>query len=343
MKVNFTSFLVTEGMIYAAILVCVGISLGRISAGTLALSDALTVLLLSYSFFSSIRQLMGATHNALTAVAAAGKVEEILKTDTSRPYRPEVPMEPDTFRGIELRQVDFHYEGREQTLKGIDLRVEKGKVTALAGLSGCGKSTIASLILKFSDPDSGRILIEGRDYLTFRPEELRKRVAMVPQTVSLFSGSIRENLLIAAPEATDEMLLQVLSEVALLDFVEKEPKGLDTDVGDAGARLSGGQKQKIGIARALLSNAEYIVFDEATSSVDPESEQEIWSCIRRLSLTRTLIIISHRLSSIAEADCIYMIERGRIAEKGTHETLMAKKGIYYQMVLSQEGLQEVQA
>jgi len=336
MRINFTSFLVTEGLIYAAILLSVGIACFRLANGQMELSGALTVLLLSYSFFSSIRQLMGATHSALTAVAAAGKVEEIFEIDTTRPYDPSIPTEKDGFAGVELRDVSFHYEGREQTLQHIDLKAAKGKMTALVGLSGCGKSTIASLISKFIDPDEGHMFLEGRDYLSFKPEELRRQIVMVPQTVSLFSGTIRENLLIGNEKATDEELMEVLEEAALADFVRSEPKGLDTDVGDAGARLSGGQKQKIGIARALLSKAEYIVLDEATSSVDVESEQEIWRCIRRLALSRTLIIISHRLSSIRNADRIYMIEGGRIAEAGRHEDLMAHRGAYYTLVMNQE-------
>lgn len=336
MKVNFTSFLVTEGLIYAAILVSAGIAVSAMVRGDLSLSQTLTVLLLSYSFFSSIRQLMNATHSALTSVAAAGKVAEIFAVDTTRPYDPNLPMVQDAPQGIALEQVDFHYEGRGQTLSNVDLVVANGQVTALCGLSGCGKSTIASLLMKFNDPDQGRLLFEGKDYRSFRPEELRRHIAMVPQTVTVFSGTLRENLLIAKEDATEQELLAVLEDAALGDFVRSEPLGLDCNVGDAGSRLSGGQKQKIGIARALLSDAEYIIFDEATSSVDIESEQEIWNCIHRLAKTRTLVIISHRLSSIADADCIYMIDHGRIREAGRHEDLLRNHDLYYELVMKQK-------
>ncbi len=335
MRVNFTSFLVTEGLIYAAILTGTGIACTQLALGKIDLASALTVLLLSYSFFSSIRALMGATHSALTSVAAAGKMDEIFSVDTTRPYRPELSTEKDHDDGIELRGVGFQYEGRKSTLSDIQMKIPKGKVTAIAGLSGCGKSTIASLIMKFIDPDQGQILIDGKDYLSFRPEEIRKQLVMVPQSVSIFSGTIRDNLWIAKQDATDEEMMEALDDAALGEFVRSLPDGLDAQVGDAGSHLSGGQKQKIGIARALLCGSEYVILDEATSSVDMESEQEIWRCIGNLSRTRTLVIISHRMSAIQDADCIYMIENGRIRESGTHRELIALNGLYKELYHSQ--------
>ena len=193
--------------------------------------------------------------------------------------------------------------------------------------------------MRFYDLEKGRILLEGRDYVSLTPDELRRRVIMVPQTVSLFSGSVAENLRIAAPDASDEELYEALRDVRLKDWVLSQPLGLDTDVGDAGGRLSGGQRQKIGIARALLCRAEYIIFDESTSSVDRESEEEIWNCIDELSQTRTLIIISHRLSTIQNADCIYVLENGAIAQQGTHEELMRETGLYRRLVEEQAQLE----
>ena len=339
MKVNFTSFLVTEAMIYAAILFALVNSAGRIADGSMTIAQALIVLMLSYSYFSAAKELMNASHSALTAIAAAGKVEEILDTDTSRPYEPSLPEDPKHFEGIRMDHVSYGYEGRSRALQDISLTVPKGTVAALVGLSGCGKSTTASLLMRFCDPLSGKIYIEGKDYCSMKPEELRKHIAMVPQQVNLFSGTIRENLLLADPDAKDAALLEALEEAGLGAFIRSQSKGLDSDVGNAGSSLSGGQRQKMGIARALLSRAEYMIFDEATSSVDPQSEKEIWKTIGHLAESRTLIIISHRMSSVQNADCIYVLRDGRVAQHGTHEALMAEGGLYKELVVRQQAME----
>ena len=339
MKVNFTSFLVTEAMIYAAILFALVNSAGRIADGSMTIAQALIVLMLSYSYFSAAKELMNAYHRALTAIAAAGKVEEILDTDTSRPYDPALPADPKQFEGIRMDHVSYGYEGRSRALQDISLTVPKGKTVAMVGLSGCGKSTTASLLMRFCDPLSGNIYIEGKDYCSMKPEELRKHIAMVPQQVNLFSGTIRENLLLADPGAKDAALLEALEEAGLGAFIRSQSKGLDSDVGNAGSSLSGGQRQKMGIARALLSKAEYMIFDEATSSVDPQSEKEIWETIGHLAESRTLIIISHRMSSVQNADCIYVLRDGRVAQHGTHEVLMAEAGLYKELVVRQQAME----
>lgn len=339
MKINFTSFLVTELLIYAAITVSLVICITGMRNGDITIAQALTVLMLSYSYFSAIRQLMSASHSALTAISAAGKVEEILQTDTSRPYNPELPADPEHFDGIRMEHVSYGYEGRSRALQDVSLTIPRGSSVALVGLSGCGKSTAASLLMRFCDPDQGTIFIEGKEYRSVTPQQLRTNIAMVPQQVNLFSGTIRENLLLAYPNANDEKLKEALSETGLGSFLKTLPKGLDSDVGNAGAALSGGQRQKMGIARALLSEAQYMIFDEATSSVDPQSEREIWETIGRLSKTRTLIIISHRMSTIQNANCIYVLEKGVVAQRGSHAELMQQGGLYRELVTRQQAME----
>lgn len=339
MKINFTSFLVTELLIYAAITVSLVICITGMRNGDITIAQALTVLMLSYSYFSAIRQLMSASHSALTAISAAGKVEEILQTDTSRPYNPELPADPEHFDGIRMEHVSYGYEGRSRALQDVSLTIPRGSSVALVGLSGCGKSTAASLLMRFCDPDQGTIFIEGKEYRSVTPQQLRTNIAMVPQQVNLFSGTIRENLLLADPNANDEKLKEALSEAGLGSFLKTLPKGLDSDVGNAGAALSGGQRQKMGIARALLSEAQYMIFDEATSSVDPQSEREIWETIGRLSKTRTLIIISHRMSTIQNANCIYVLEKGVVAQRGSHAELMQQGGLYCELVTRQQAME----
>ena len=339
MKINFTSFLVTELLIYAAITVSLVICITGMRNGDITIAQALTVLMLSYSYFSAIRQLMSASHSALTAISAAGKVEEILQTDTSRPYNPELSADPEHFDGIRMEHVSYGYEGRSRALQDVSLTIPRGSSVALVGLSGCGKSTAASLLMRFCDPDQGTIFIEGKEYRSVTPQQLRTNIAMVPQQVNLFSGTIRENLLLADPNANDEKLKEALSEAGLGSFLKTLPKGLDSDVGNAGAALSGGQRQKMGIARALLSEAQYMIFDEATSSVDPQSEREIWETIGRLSKTRTLIIISHRMSTIQNANCIYGLEKGVVAQRGSHAELMQQGGLYRELVTRQQAME----
>ena len=339
MKINFTSFLVTEALIYAALVIALVDSCVRITKGSITISQALIVLMLSYSYFSPAQQLMSASHSALTAISAAGKVEEILDTDTTRPFDPSLPEDKEHFNGIRMEHVSYGYEGRARALQDVSLTIPKGSVVALVGLSGCGKSTTASLLMRFCDAAAGHIYMDGKDYHSMKPEELRKHIAMVPQQVNLFSGTIRENLLLADPDADDQTLMEAVKEAGLLKFVQSLEKGLNSDVGNAGASLSGGQRQKIGIARALLSKAEYMIFDEATSSVDPESEKEIWETIGHLAHTRTLIIISHRMSSVRGADCIYVLKDGRVAQQGDHETLMAQDGLYHELVIRQQAME----
>ena len=339
MKINFTSFLVTELLIYAAITVSLVICITGMRNGDITIAQALTVLMLSYSYFSAIRQLMSASHSALTAISAAGKVEEILQTDTSRPYNPELPADPEHFDGIRMEHVSYGYEGRSRALQDVSLTIPRGSSVALVGLSGCGKSTAASLLMRFCDPDQGTIFIEGKEYRSVTPQQFRTNIAMVPQQVNLFSGTIRENLLLADPNANDEKLKEALSEAGLGSFLKTLPKGLDSDVGNAGAALSSGQRQKMGIARALLSEAQYMIFDEATSSVDPQSEREIWETIGRLSKTRTLIIISHRMSTIQNANCIYVLEKGVVAQRGSHAELMQQGGLYRELVTRQQAME----
>lgn len=340
MKVNFTSFLVTEGIIYITLFLCVFIAINGFVNKTMDLSGVLMILLLGYSYFGSIRQLMSATHDALTAVSAATRAEEILAVESEKIRQNK---KQDSYQeGILLKDVSFSYEGRKEVLQNINIEIEKSKTTALVGLSGCGKSTIASMLMKFIYPSSGAIYLNGKDYACMNREEIAKYIVMVPQTVSLFNDTIRNNLLVANPFASDEQLWQVLHEVSLDKHIQKMSDGLDAMVSEFGSNLSGGQKQMMGIARALLTNAEYIIFDEATSAVDPESEKIIWDCIDKLSKKRTLIIISHRLSAIRNADQIIVLRAGVVEEIGNHDELMKNHGLYRDLVEEQNKL-EVQA
>jgi ATP-binding cassette subfamily C protein len=338
---NFVSFLFSDGIIYLSVFASVVFVCVRLSRGRAALGDAIMVLMLGYGFFASVRQLMFSGHQALTGIAAAESLSDILDIDTTRPRIAfdGASAGAGAFPGIRLEGVSYTYPGRDTGVLDLSMDIQKGGICALAGPSGSGKTTLASLLLRFIDPRAGRIAIEGIPYAALRPEELRERIALVPQQVGIFSGTVAENLRIACPGAGDGELREVLELVRLGDWLAASPEGLETDVGDAGDKLSGGQKQKLGIARVLLRKAPYVVFDEATSGVDADSEQDIWACIAELSLSRTLIIISHRLSTIRKADRIWVLAGGRIAESGNHRELMNNRGVYYNLVKEQTVLE----
>jgi ATP-binding cassette subfamily C protein len=336
---NFMAFLFTDSTIYLTVFISVAIVSFGLSRGNLSLRNAIVVLMLGYGFFSSIRQLMVTAHQALSGIAAAQDISELLDIDTSRPVLPWDDSQKSPGSGIKLENVSFSYAGRDPVIRGVTVEIQRDKVTAVVGASGSGKSSICGLLTRFFDPSSGRITLDGVDYACYELDELRKLIVMVPQQVGVFSGTIAENLRIAAPEATDAELVEALRLVRLGEWLSEQPDGLQADVGDAGGKLSGGQKQKLGIARVLLQNAPYIIFDEATSSVDVESERDIWSCIADLSRTRTLIIISHRLSTIRMADRIYVLSKGKIEEAGSHDELMENFGLYYGLVTEQAELE----
>ena len=341
MKINFASFLMNYGLIYSSIVAAVLIACVQLGRDDLSLRSALLVLMLSFSFFSSVRELSMASHYALNGVAAAQKVSDLLEMDVSVPYEAPKAAPERQERGITLDHVRFAYSGRNPVLQDVSMRIEEGKVTAIVGPSGCGKSTVAALLMRFLEPEQGRLYLDGRPYHEYHRAELRKRVIMVPQRVGIFTGTVRENLRMADPKATDAELWSVCAAVGLESWLRTCPQGLDAPVGNAGARLSGGQRQKIGIARALLSRAEYILFDEATSSVDMESEADIWRCIRELSQSHTVIIISHRLSTIRSADRIYVLSAGSVAGTGRHAELLAACPLYESMVAEQEILEKM--
>jgi len=338
MKVNFLSFLMSDGIIYLSIFISTWMAVSQYHQGILSLSDTLMILMMSFTFFGSVRSLMSATHSALAGVAASARVEEIMMIDASK-KEADMQTMVQPYQGFEVKDAVFSYGSDKTILDHVSLKIPQGKTIALVGRSGSGKSTIAHLLMHFDDLEEGKILLNGQDICAYSTEKLRQEIIMVPQNVGLFSGTIASNLRIADENCSDERLWEALEEVRLKEKVESFENGLYSTVGDAGARLSGGERQKIGIARALLSGAPYIIFDEATSSVDIESENEIWDCLHQLSKTKTLIIISHRLSTIKNADCIYVLEHGRVIESGRHEELMKEQKLYHALVLEQQILE----
>jgi ABC-type multidrug transport system fused ATPase/permease subunit len=236
---------------------------------------------------------------------------------------------------IAFQDVGFEYPDGRSALSGISFEVAAGKTVALVGLSGAGKSTVAGLILRLYDPSSGQILIDGQDIAAFDPASLQRQVGVVMQETDLFDGSIADNFRVMAPHITDGEILEALEGVELGDWANALPHGIYTDLRE-GATLSIGQRQRLGIARALVNSPRLLILDEPTSSLDARTESAMLELLRRRAAGITKLVITHRLSSIHDADEILVLEQGEIIERGTHEELMALRG-YYRAMLEHYG------
>jgi ATP-binding cassette subfamily B protein len=244
----------------------------------------------------------------------------------------------DSARGeIEFSDVGFSYPNREVVLNDIDLTVPAGKTVGLVGSTGSGKTTLVRLLLRFHDPDSGIVTLDGHDVRELTLESLRGSIALVSQTTTLFPGSVRENVRYGDPDADEQAVIEAARIAEALSFIEDLPDGWDTDIGEGGHRLSGGQRQRIAIARAVLKDAPVLVLDEATSNVDNETEAALKRSIERISVGRTTLIIAHRLSTVRNADVIAVIGEGVISETGTHEELLESNGLYSRLWAVQTG------
>jgi ATP-binding cassette subfamily B protein len=264
------------------------------------------------------------------SLGATERVREILKDDVE----PEDTGEEGVtrFRGeIEMRGVNFAYAGRPDVtvLHDFDWKAEAGQRIALVGPSGSGKSTTVSLLFRFYDPTAGEILIDGKPIREMSLTNLRRNLALVPQEVLLFGGSVKENIRYGKPGASDEEIFEAAKQANAHEFIDGLPEGYETLVGDRGTQLSGGQRQRIAIARAILADPAILILDEATSSLDAESERLVQGALDKLMENRTSIIIAHRLSTIRRCDQILVLSGGAILERGTHEELLAKAGGLY--------------
>jgi len=240
---------------------------------------------------------------------------------------------------VKFEKVEFAYDPEKPVLHGIDFDAKPGTVTALVGSSGSGKSTIISLLCAFHTPSSGRVLVDGMDLAKVDLDSFRSQLGVVLQDSFLFDGSIRENILFSRPEATEEQFLFACRTARVDEFAERFPEAYDTIVGERGVKLSGGQRQRLSIARALLAEPRILILDEATSSLDSESEAMIQAGLNQLMQGRTTFVIAHRLSTIRRADMILVVEEGRIVERGNHAELFAMKGRYYDLYMRQHGLE----
>jgi ATP-binding cassette subfamily B protein/subfamily B ATP-binding cassette protein MsbA len=269
------------------------------------------------------------------SLAAMERVFEVLGMADEKPDKPGAVDAPHVVDRIEFQDVEFEYREGRPVVRDFNVLVPGGSVIALVGRSGAGKTTITDLVARFHDPTKGRILVNDVDIRDFRLRSYRNLIALVQQDVFLFDGSARDNIAYGRRGSTDAEIEDAARRANAHEFIEKLPEGYETFVGERGVKLSGGQQQRLAIARAILASPQILILDEATSNLDTESEQLIQASMATLLAGRTTFVIAHRLSTIRRADLILLMEHGRVIERGSHETLMSARGVYYEMVLRQ--------
>ncbi len=311
---------------------------GRLAfRGILPVSDLVAFFLYLEILYQPIRALSSAWENVQSALAGADRISELLEEDQEVKDQSDAHDLPEKAHGaIRFEDVSFSYIEKEIVLDHVNLDIPAHSVVALVGPTGVGKSTLVSLIPRFYEVNSGRITLDGYDIRQLKLENLRQQISIVLQDVYLFYGSVRENIQFGRPEASEAEMIEAAKIANAHEFILTLPDGYDTMVGERGVKLSGGQKQRISIARAILKDAPILILDEATSSVDTETELLIQQALERLIVGRTTIIIAHRLSTIRNADTIIVLKDDKVVEKGSHEVLMARDGLYKRLYTVQQ-------
>ncbi|MFW6188004.1 MAG: ABC transporter ATP-binding protein [Actinomycetota bacterium] len=336
--------------VQGSFLAVLGVGGARVAAGTLDVADLVTFVLFLFMMVMPLGQFFSAVTTVRTALGALGRIQEILRlpredTDDEVPDRTPAPARTGTVpataggRGsppeLTFDRVAFSYSPDRPVLTDIGLTVPAGSTTAIVGPSGAGKSTLLALVERFYDPDHGAIRLDGTDLRALPRSELRARIGFVEQNAPVLAGSIRDNLLLTAPTADEAACRAVLDAVNLLDRLREHPDGLDATVGDDGAGLSGGERQRLAIARALLADTPLLLLDEPTASLDSRNEQALHTAIRSAAAGRTVLIVAHRLSTVAGADQIAVLDRGRLTATGTHDQLLGTSELYRELARHQ--------
>ena len=302
-------------------------------SGSLELSTFLSIVIFSLGLVGPIIAAFTFTDDLAVLGTNVEEISQLLNAEELNHKETPIKLE-DT--GISLRSVSFSYDGTTEVLHDVNLAIHPGTMTALVGPSGSGKSTVANLIARFWDVNAGKITIGGTDVRDFKLDSLMKNISMVFQSVYLFADTIENNIKFGCPDATHEQVVEAAKKACCHDFISALPDGYDTVIGEGGGTLSGGEKQRISIARAMLKDAPIIILDEATSSVDPENEDELQRAIEALTHDKTIIMIAHRLKTVRNADQILVLDNAHIVQRGTHVELIQQKGLYADFVSARQ-------
>ena len=327
----------------AAFIVVLGVGGFRVASGETNVANLVTFILLMFLMIRPLGQAFGAYSSVMSALGALARIEEILQLplEESESENRASVKQTRTQNAIEFKKVSFSYPSAEQhrdgkpVLNQVSFKIKKGDRVALVGPSGAGKSTILSLIERFYEPTAGEILLAGTPVKQITREELRSQIGYVEQDAPVLAGTIRENLLIGSPNATDAQLRQVLGEVNLTAVLKRDKRGLDAEVGESGIMLSGGERQRLAIARALLAAPPILLLDESTSALDGLNEQRMREAIDAVAQGRTMIVIAHRLSTVVDSDQIIVLDQGKVVGTGTHSQLVKSTPLYKELAKHQ--------
>ena len=306
-----------------------------IMLGVMSLGDLVAFLMYLMVFIRPIMQLTMLTERYQRGLAGYRRYEELMAIEPDVADKPDA-VEAGVIEGrVAFEDVNFSYNGKDPVLRRFSLDIPRGKTVAIVGPTGAGKSSVASLLLRFYDIQAGCITLDGRDIRQYTLSSLRRSIGIVQQDVFLFSDSIRENIAYGRPDATEQEIIEAAKLADAHEFIMKLPDGYDSAIGERGVKLSGGQKQRLAIARVFLKNPPVLILDEATSALDNETERRIQQALQDLSHNRTTLVIAHRLATIRHADSIVVLTKEGICEQGTHGELMERKGLYYELYMSQ--------
>lgn len=335
LTMQLNSITIMDLIAYAGAALGIIISVSQFRNGNISLWGCLLIILLSADFFIPMRQLGSFFHIAMNGMAASDKIFRLIDLEESEAPSKKIPI---VSKDIAINNLKFSYTEDREILHGISMRFPENSFTAIVGESGCGKSTVASILMGRNKNYGGSVTLGYVELSDISEETLMKNITYIGHNSYLFKGTVRDNLLMGNPSASDEELWNVLEKVKLSAFLKSE-NGLDTELKEKGSNFSGGQCQRLALARAILHSSPIYIFDEATSNIDVESENDIMELIHTLAKTKTVILISHRLANVKNADNIYVLDKGTVSESGTHSELLEKQSHYHKLWTAQQKLE----